>query len=63
MESTGNDVSLLLGSELDEVNGISGHADGQLRIVLGMLLSVQEHISVQHVYVEVMAALCSIAVK
>ena len=63
MECTGNNVSLLLGSELDEVNRISGHADGQLGIILGMLLSVQQHISVQYVYVQVMAALCCVAVK
>ena len=63
MEGTGDDVSLLLGSELDEVDGISGYTDGQLRIVLGMLLSVQQHIPVQHVHVQMMAALCRIAIQ
>ena len=41
MEGTGNNVSLLLGSELDKVHCISGYTDRKLRIVLGMLLSIQ----------------------
>lgn len=41
VESTGNNVSLLLRSELDKVHRIAGHADCKLRIVLRMCLSIQ----------------------
>lgn len=45
VEGTGDNVLLLLGSKLDEVYCVSGHADGQLGIVLRMLLSISKHIS------------------
>lgn len=41
MESTRNNISLLFGSQLDEVHCVPGHTDGKLRIILGMLLSIQ----------------------
>ena len=57
VESSGDNIILLLGSQLDEVYRITGYADCQLRVFLRMLLSVQQHISVQNVYVQMMAAL------
>ena len=45
VEGTGDNILLLLGSKLDEVYCITGHADGQLRIVLRMFLSIPKHIS------------------
>ena len=62
VESTGDNVCLLFRGQLDEVYSIAGYADGKLRIVLRMLLGVQQSISVQNVYIKVMTALCSIAV-
>jgi hypothetical protein len=63
VEGTRDNICLLLGSQLDEVDCISGYADGELRIVLRMLLSVQKGISVQNVYVKMMAALGCVTIK
>ena len=40
VEGTGDNVSLLLRGQFDEVHGIAGHADCQLGIVLRMLLRI-----------------------
>jgi len=57
MEGTRDNISLLLGSELYEVNGIAGNPDGKLRIILGMLLCIYQDISVKYVNIEMMSAL------
>ena len=57
MECSGNNVVLLLLGELDEVYGIAGNPDSKLRIVLGMLLGIEESVPVEYVYVEVMTTL------
>lgn len=63
MESTADYIGLLLGRKLDEVYGIAAHADGQLGIVLRMLLCVQQSVSVEYVYIQMMAALGCISVQ
>ena len=63
VERTGDNVRLLLWCEFDEVYSVAGYTDRQLRIVLRMLLCVQKGISVEYVYVEVMAAFCCIAIQ
>jgi hypothetical protein len=63
MEGTRDYICLLLGSQLDEVYSVSGNADGKLRILLGILLSVKKGLSVQNVYVQVMAALSSVTIQ
>ena len=40
MERTRDDFALLLAGELAEVDGIAGDADGQVGVVLGMLVGV-----------------------
>lgn len=63
MECSGDNVILLFLGQLNEVYSITGNTDSQLRIVLGVLLSVQKSILSEHVYVEVMTALCGIAIE
>lgn len=63
VEGSADDVILLLGCQLDEVYGIAGNADGQLGVIFGMFLSIQQGVTVQNVDIEVMAALGSIAVQ
>ena len=63
MEGTGDNVCLLLGSQLDEVNCISGYADGELRIILGMSLCIQKGVSVQNVDVQMMTALGCVTIQ
>ena len=63
VERTGDNVCLLLRCKLDEVYCVTGNTDRQLRIVLGMLLSVQKSISVEYVDVEVMTALGCVVIQ
>ncbi len=63
MEGSGNNLVLLFLCELDEVYGVARNSDCKLRIKLGVLLCVNEKLSVKHVYVEVVTALEHIAVK
>lgn len=63
MESTGDNVRLLFRCQFDEVNSVTGYADGQLGIVLGMFLRIQEGVPVQYVNVKVMAAFCCISIQ
>ena len=63
VECPAYNVRLLLRCKLDEVYGIARYTDRQLGIVLGMLLCIEERITVEYVNVKMMAALGSIAVK
>ena len=63
MEGSGDNVVLLLLGELDEVYGIAGNPDCELRIVLGMLLSIEKCLTVEDIDVEVMTALYGITVE
>lgn len=63
MESTADDIGLLLGRKLDEVYGVAAYTDGQLGIILGMLLCVQQSVSVEYVYIQMMAAFGGISVQ
>ena len=62
MECSGDNVVLLLLGKLDEVYCISGNTDSELRIVLGVLLSIEKSITCEYVNVEVVAALNCITV-
>ncbi len=57
MECTGDNVSLLLGCKFDKVYSVAGNSDGKLRIILGMLLSIKQCVSVKYIYIKMMAAL------
>ena len=63
MEGSCDNVILLLLGELDEVNRITGNSDGELRIVLGMLLCIEKCLTVEYINVEVMTALYGIAIE
>jgi len=63
VEGSADNVCLLLRRKLDEVNCISGYTDSQLRIVLGMLLSIKKSISVENVDIQMMSALDCISVE
>ena len=45
-----------------EVHRIARHADGELRVLLGMLLRIEQRVAVEHVDVQVMATLLGIRV-
>ena len=62
MECSGDNVVLLLLCELDEVYGIAGNPYCELGIVLGMLLSIEESLPVEYIYVEVMTTLNGITI-
>lgn len=63
MERTGNYISLLLGSKLNEVYCIARNTDSKLRIILGMLLRIQKSISVKYVYVKMETAFFNISIE
>ena len=63
VECSCDNVVLLLLGKLDEVYSVSGYTDSKLRIVLGMLLSIEKCISCEHVNVEVVTSLDCITVK
>src|SRR5262245_50317954 len=53
VERPAQHVELLLAGEADEVHGVAGDADRQLRVVLGVLHGVLEGLADQHVDVHV----------
>ena len=61
MEGTRNDLSLLLMTQLIEVHCIAGNADGQVRVLLRMLVSRQQRFTVEYVYIQVMCILREVA--
>ena len=63
MEGTRNDLVLLLLGERVEVHGIAGNADGQLRILLGVSLSVEQRLTIEDVDVQVVATLLGVSVE
>jgi hypothetical protein len=63
VESTRDNVCLLLGSKLNEVYCISGYADSELGIILGMLLSIEKSFSVENVYIKMVTTLGSITIE
>ena len=62
MERTADNLQLMLAAELDEVNGVARYADGELRILLGVLHGIHQHLAVEHVHVEVVGTLGEVAV-
>ena len=62
MEGTGDYFELVFAAELDEVDGIAGDADGQLRIVFRVFHRVKEHLAVEDVDVEMVSALGEVSV-
>ena len=51
------DVKLLLASQLDEVDGVAGDANGEVRVVLRVLHRILKGVAVQDVDVGVVQAL------
>ncbi len=60
----GNDVELLLPREVDELDGVAGHADGEVGVLLffGVFHGVDEFLGAKDVDVEVVRALVKVAV-
>ena len=50
---------MLFASELDEVHSVTRNADGELRILLGMLHCIIEKIAVKYIHVEVLTTVGS----
>ena len=57
MEGSGNNIRLLFRCKLDKVYGISGYADGQLGIILRMLLRIEKRIPVEYIDIQMMSSL------
>ena len=55
MESPADDIQLLLPGQLDEIHRVAGYPDSKLGIKLRMLHSVKQNISIQNIYVDVVA--------
>ena len=63
VECSANYICLLFRSQLNEINGIAADTDRKLGIVLRMFLSVQKHISVKNVYVQMMSSFFCISIQ
>src|SRR6186713_1446403 len=50
-----DDVHLLVARQPHEVHRISGDADGQARVLFGMVHRVEQHVAIEHVHVHVVA--------
>ncbi len=63
MKSTRNNVVLLFFSQFYEVYCIARNSYSELRVLLGVCLSVKESFTCENVYVEVVSAFFNVAVK
>ena len=61
MEGTRNNLTLLLAAQLVEVDRIAGNTNGQVRVLLRMLVSRHQGFTIEHVYVQVMRVLREVA--
>ena len=61
MEGTRNNLTLLLTAQLVEVYRVAGNTDGQVRVLLRMLVSRHQGFAVEHIYVQVVRILREIA--
>ena len=62
VEGTGDDLILLILSEVVEVHGVAGNAHRELRVLLGVSLGVEQRVAVEHVDVQVVATLLGVRV-
>ena len=62
MEGTGDNLVLLLLGEVVEVHRIARNANGELRILLRMLLRIEQRVAIEDVDVEMMTALLGIRI-
>ena len=62
MEATRNNLQLMLAAQFNEVDSISGNTNRKLRIFFRMLHSIFQHLTVQHIYVQVMSTLDKLAI-
>gem|GEM_PF-6288936 len=60
----GNDIELLLARQVDELHGIAGDADGEVRVLglFGVLHRVDELLCTEDIDVEMVSALSEVAV-
>ena len=56
VETAADNFQLVFAAQFHEVYGISGNADGKLRIFLRMFHGVFQHFTVQYVHVQVVSA-------
>ena len=62
VECSCDDLKLMFTAEFHEVDGITGHADRQLRIFLRMFHGILKHLAVKDIDIQMMRALGEIAV-
>lgn len=63
MEGAANDLHLLLAGQAHEVDGVARDANGQLRVLLGVLHGILQSFPREHVHVEVVGALGEVTVQ
>ena len=63
MERAVHHVELLLAGQPDEVHGVAGNPDRELRILLRMIHRVEQHLAMQHVHIQMVPALGEITVE
>src|ERR1700761_7974277 len=63
VERTADHILLLLSGKTDEIDGVSGYADGQLRIFSGMFHRILKHFLVDKIQVHVEAAAIKINIE
>jgi hypothetical protein len=62
VNGSGNNVVLLFLRKLNEVYSVTGYAYGELRIFLRVRLRVKKRITIEYVYVKMVAAVANVAV-
>ena len=64
VDGTREHVELLLACELHEVHSVTADADGELRVLLGMIHGVEQELTVEHVDVDGLATVgCEVTVE
>ena len=64
MRLTCNNILLLLASEVDELHGVTRHADGEVSILglLGMLHSITQLLDTKHVHIQVVSTTAEVTI-
>ncbi len=58
VESAINNIQLLFTSQSNKVDSIAGDANGQVRVILGMIHRIEKHLTIEHIHVHVVTGRC-----
>ena len=62
VEATRDNLQLVLARELGEVHSVTRNADCKLRVLLGVLHCIHQHLTIQNVHVEVVCTLRKVTI-